>query len=65
MIQIDITMPKDCWTCPYYKTYYKSGRSEIVFAAKSQKGRKINNTWNLGYTRQKWCSIKECDSNDL
>lgn len=65
MIQIDISMPNGCWTCPYYKTYYKSGRSETVCGAKSQKGRKINNTWNLGHARQKWCPIKEVKSDEV
>jgi len=58
MIQIDISMPKGCWTCPYYK----SGRNESVCVAKSQRGRKINKTWNLGDARQKWCPIMEVDS---
>lgn len=61
MIQIDIPMPKGCWTCPYYR----SGWNESVCGAKSQKGRKINNTWNLGYARQKWCPIKEVKSDEI
>ena len=58
MIKIDIQMPKGCWSCPYYK----SDRYEPVCVAKSQRGRKINKTWNLGDARQKWCPIKECYS---
>ena len=54
-------MPKGCWTCPYYK----SGRNESVCVAKSQRGRKINKTWNLGDARQKWCPIKEVKSDEV
>lgn len=58
MIQIDIPMPKGCWTCPYYKS--DIGQTRCM--AKSRTGRLIDKTWNLGDARQKWCPIKECDS---
>jgi len=58
MIQIDIPMPKGCWSCPYFR-----------FArcmAKSRTGRKIKNTRNLDDKKQKWCPLKEFggDSDD-
>ena len=58
MIQIDIPMPKGCWTCPYYR----SGWNESVCGAKSQKGKKLSRTWNLEDERQKWCPIMEVDT---
>ena len=55
MIQIDIPMPKGCWSCPYF--HYDLGKEKCV--AKSRTGRKIHKTWNLGDKRQEWCPLKE------
>ena len=61
MIQIDIPMPKGCWTCPYYRSVW----AVPLCGAKSQKGRKLSRTWNLEEARQKWCPIKEVDSDEV
>lgn len=60
MIKIDISMPKGCWSCPYYR----SGWNESVCVAKSQKGKKLSRTLNLENARQKWCPIKEVKSDE-
>ena len=61
MIQIDISMPKGCWTCPYYRSVWNAS----VCGAKSQKGRKLSKTWNLEDARQKWCPIKEVKRDEV
>lgn len=62
MIQIDIPMPKGCYTCPYW--FYWKGQTNWKCRAKSQKGRKFYRIYNLDDCRQPWCPLKEVESDE-
>lgn len=53
MIQIDIPMPKGCWTC----NFYQGDNTVPRCVAKSRSGRIIANAWNLGDKKQAWCPL--------